>query len=867
MSLNSRAIFSSSIVLNNVTVINNSKGGVMILSSNINMILNVMSSHFIENNNGALMIDIGRYNLLNFNKVSFLRNRGASDSQGIALHLKVVDNTVINLFDCKFDHNIATGRGSIAYIYIAVEIPNSETRLNVTVLMHSASFVNNELGSALYISQIDIELCNFTLFQNNSARFGAAIYVDKNAQITVCDESLVQFINNTATLRGGAIYTDLSNCFTNRILFSNLTNFSSLVFINNTAKVSGNSIYFNVPESCNIERNYTQNNSVAYIPYKLKYIQSHDTLGPAIAASPYRLNLCSPHECSVIRDECLITEKMLGQLVFFNGTVCDYFDAVAETVQFQIQCINCDTEFRLFNYELLVNSRSSNKIAILTTNAHDDIVNDSNITLELSSVLSSNYKKVFARLSVTLSTCYNGFVFSTTSQKCDCYNSGSDDIVQCQEDRAEIKRGYWYGIILKKHTTSLCPINYCNFNHRTKTRNNYYTLPKNRDDQCSSHRTGVACSYCKSGYTLSYDSSNCININHCSPGITVLVIVLTFLYWIVIVVMLFGLTYYFGNQVSSGYFNGVIYFYSVVEVLLLENLHIMDGVFYTVAVLSSFAKLTPQFLGRLCIGRGLDAIDQQFIHYSHMVFISFILIGIIITAKFFKRLSFNVNSCIARVVSLFLVLSYTSVTSTSLQLLRGVQYNDIDGVFVYLSPQNKYFTYRHGVYAIVALLSGLTIVIGLPLLLIVEPFLRKKIIIKKLRPILNQFQDGYKDNYKWFAAYYLLCRLVIMLIAYFGNRDYNAMVYYMQTACVIIVMNHAFFWPYKKHLLNVLDAAILLTMLIVVNLHNFDFPKSAAAGLVYTLLIIPLCLLFAISFHKIFMAVKMKFKDINNQNR
>ena len=323
------------------------------------------------------------------------------------------------------------------------------------------------------------------------------------------------------------------------------------------------------------------------------------------------------------------------------------------------------------------------------------------------------------------------------------------------------------------------------------------------------------------------------------------------------------LDYYFSTQVSSGYFNGVIYFYSIVDVLLASNLYVMDGLFYTVAILSSFTKLTPHFLGRLCFIKRLDAIDQQFIHYFHALCISFILVGIGIAARYFSKVAFYVNRCISRVTYLFLLLSYTSITSTSLQLLRGVQYDDNDGVFVYLSPHFKYFTHRHAAYATVALLCGLTVVIGLPLFLIVEPFLRKRVSFKKFRPLLNQFQGSYKDKYQWFAAYYFVCRLTIILIAYFGNSDYNDMVYYIQTACVIIIMSHVCFHPYKNHFLNVLDAAILLTMLLVVNLNSFSFSKSTTAGLIYTLLFIPLLLLLGIGFKKLLASLKMRFQKSN----
>ena len=852
----------SKMVFNNLTTFNNSNGGFNIISGKGTM-LDIISSQFIENNNAPLIIKMEKDTVLNFSKTEFLRNKGFN-SHSIAMNIYANINTTIYLYHCIFAHNIANGGDSI--VYITAEGPNPLFGRDVIASVCSSTFANNELGSALHISQITLVFCNSTLFQNNSAESGAAIYAEQNSLITVDDESLVKFVDNTVSLRGGAIYSDLTNCIHNGILFSNLSNFSSIVFTNNAAGISGNSIFLNIPKSCNVQRNYTKSDSVAYIPYKLNYTQSHNINGPPIAASPYRINLCSPHKCNFINQSCLITDKkMLGQSVYFNATMCDYFNGVAETVQFQIKCTNCGTNYRILNNELLVNNQSPAKISVLSMNAPHDVVNNTNILLEISSVMSDNDKEIYAGLSLTLSSCYNGFLFNTVTQKCECYNSGNDDTVQCQDDRAEIKLGYWSGTIFQKRIISQCPINYCDFNHRTETRNNYYTLPKVVDGQCSLHRTGVVCSDCKSGYTLAYDSFDCVNVNKCSPGMTVLVVALTFLYWIVIVTVLFVLTYYFGTQVSSGYFNGVAYFYSIVDILLASNLYVMDGLFYTVAILTSFAKLTPQFLGKFCFVKGLDAIDQQFIHYFHTVCISFILIGIVIVAKCFNKVAFYVNRCIAHVTFLFLLLSYTSVTSISLQLLRGVQYDDNDGVFVYLSPHFKYFTHQHAAYGTVALLCGLLITIGLPLSLLIEPCFRKATIFKTFKPVLDQFQDSYKDSCKWFAANYLLCRSVIMLIAYFGNSDYNNMVYYTQTACIIIVMNHIFFWPYKKYLLNVLDAAILLTILLVVNLSNFDFSKPAMTGLTYTFLFIPLFLLFGIGFAKLLIILKMKIRGTPNQ--
>ena len=185
--------------------------------------------------------------------------------------------------------------------------------------------------------------------------------------------------------------------------------------------------------------------------------------------------------------------------------------------------------------------------------------------------------------------------------------------------------------------------------------------------------------------------------------------------------MLFGVAYYLTTQqISPGYLYGIAFFYSIVDILLVTNLHLTDAVFYTATIMSSFAKLNPQFLGRLCFIENLDAIDQQFIHYCHVVFVSIIVIVIYIMAKCNNRALLYANRCIVQVTCFVLLFSYTSLSSASLLLLRAMKFDDIDGLYTYLSPHLKYFVNRHASYASVAISSLLLVTIGLPLLLVME---------------------------------------------------------------------------------------------------------------------------------------------------
>ena len=747
--------------------------------------------------------------------------------------------------------------------------------------------MGNKLGSVLQISKCFLKLYSNNSFQDNSAKSGTGIYIAKTSQISVEDGSTVQFINNTASLRGGAMYIDLANCYDRGIVFTNLTRYNSISFINNSATHSGHSIYFNIPDSCDVIGDTNNSDSAAYAPYKFNYIPSPNTIGPEISTSPYEIELCSPINFGSVstkttkgyNSECVMVYNiMLGQSLYFNPTVRDFFKATAEATMFKVNCSNCGLKYRLLEKTILAQNGLRSKINILSIAANVDVENDTNIILSISSLLSPEFKQLATTLSLTLSPCYNGFLFNEESQQCECYDE--DDYLQCEEDRAHIRLGYWFGVFSGKYTFSICHNDYCNFfSHRRQTSDEFYKLPEEINDQCNSYRTGVACGQCSEGYSLAYNSPDCIK---CSSWMTVLAVLLTILYWTVIIAMLFGVAYFLHTrQLSPGYLYGITFFYSIVDILLVTNLNATSGVFYTATILSSFTKLNPQFLGKLCFIENLDAIDQQFIHYCHVVFVFIILMVIYIMAKCNSRALLYVNRGIVPATCFVLLFSYTSLTSTSLLLLRAVKHDNIDGMFTYLSPHLKYFANRHAAYASVAILCVLLVTIGFPLLLVMEPlltmfdcnlkkdtwnkakqqikgFLEKHTCCAKIKQLLHRLQDCYKDQYRWFAAYYLICRLVIMLIIYFANGDYNYMIYYLQTACVVITMTHIWIQPYKNDTLNLTDTVVLLIMVLTVNISAFRFTTSTTVGIAISLIIAPLLLVFGVVVKKLLVHMIMK---------
>ena len=226
-------------------------------------------------------------------------------------------------------------------------------------------------------------------------------------------------------------------------------------------------------------------------------------------------------------------------------------------------------------------------------------------------------------------------------------------------------------------------------------------------------------------------------------------------------------------------------------------------------------------------------------------------------------------------ICLLLLLSYTSIASTSLLLMRSLTFHKIDKVYTYLSPDIEYFHNRHLAYGIVALLCTVFIVIGLPLLLTLEPFLNHKINFTKIKPLLDQFQGCYKDKYHCFAGYYIICQLVIIRII-IANITTLVANYLLVAVCGIIALVHLLVRPYNNDNLNKFDGIILHLIIFVTALpllDDSDYNSPLVITIAFVLITVPLIKFISMTFYlhkdffkKVAMNFKFKYKLPNSSN-
>ena len=707
------------------------------------------------------------------------------------------------------------------------------------------TFTNNTArdGGAISILQSNITFAGNSSIQfmyNKAYERGGAIYLDDKFILSVNDSSNIRYLFNYADRYGGAVYGSVIQNNDSKMTVDNSTYTD---FKNNTASV-GNNVYINMLTSCDkICRDEIMVDSTDGT-FNRRHFTNH-------VITPFsKLVLYDPAECVnhtshtnnsdmnyCPNNKYQIKNVMLGQEIIIDACVLDHFDNNASATQFALKSNNSEyhidgPSFILISCDMLQGIKIKGKKVC-------DLLNVS--VLIVSHVNSLNQEKLVIELITELSPCHPGFHYNNTLHHCECYDKTS--IVSCSDDHTStIKIGYWFGTGPGngEATVSVCPDNYCNFSC-CETANGYYQLSPARMNQCSSHRSGTACGSCEEGYTLSFDSVQCVNVNKCTTEQTVMVVTLSMIYWIVIVIAVFIMSYY---HVGIGYLYAITYYYSMLDILLSQNLYQSKGLFTAVSIVSSLAKITPQFLGQLCLVEDMIGIDQQFIHYVHPLAVSVIIVIICLSARISLKFSSFISRGIISTVCMLLLLSYTSVATTSLLLLRSLRFDSGDKVYIYtyLSPDIEYFHGHHLPYVIVAVLCTLVIVTGLPLLLLLEPFLNHKINFIRMKPLLDQFQGCYKDKYRCFAAYYMICRILIIVIIIIANpSDYVNAQFLLVAASMILALIQLIVRPYERNILNIFDGFVLHAMALVamtplINNYNQYFLLS----ITYILIMLPL---------------------------
>lgn len=190
---------------------------------------------------------------------------------------------------------------------------------------------------------------------------------------------------------------------------------------------------------------------------------------------------------------------------------------------------------------------------------------------------------------------------------------------------------------------------------------------------------------------------------------------------------------------------------------------------------------------------------------------------------------------------------------------------------MYANGNIGYFSGKHIAYGVLAILYILIVVIPFPTILLFRSYLTRKLLfvvnLNRWKPMFDALQSCFKDQYRWCAAFYFLCRFILLAISTLAPSGAvkRAM---LETACVLILLIFAFLRPYKEaadvkedeesyEWINKSDVALLTTLSLIAifsSAIDASLSNKTRAGLrvfVYVLAYVPLLVLGVVTYRTV----------------
>ncbi|KAJ7363190.1 hypothetical protein OS493_011471 [Desmophyllum pertusum] len=704
----------------------------------------------------------------------------------------------------KLDKGVMIGEGAI----YSDQVP--------LIFRRKTSFISN-IGTALSLDGSTIEIYDHVEFINNTGYLGGAVAMRGQSRMIFQKNSKLLFKGNSCERKGGALFIhpagsplvvfnatgiDTHECFfgyeDDKIEFKDWK--TSVIFQGNRAidDGKGNSVYATTLTNCRRPGESRRNNTVLLWDFiQFKKLDGNVTT---------RENEVATDAIGIFYEK---TDWEVAPGELFNATV-KLIDEIGNSV----------------NEIIDVNIVSPGHSVKLNTSSPLFLTADGNISyLRLAgkpgSLFSVSLRYVGIQVlvdtitDISLQNCHAGFVSHGSS--CDCIDS-ADDGVRCDSDGKTfyLKKGYWAGKVKDEFVTHLCPADYCNFK-KSMFPDDYQYIS---GEVCKGDRdqTSVLCGQCKPGYTVLFGSENCssscTDLWAWAPIVVVLLIVNCFVLS-------------FSPNLASGHLNACLYSYQIMKILTPEGFE-YGPVIEFLAALSNFQL----GIGRgFCLASGLDNADKLMVMVSFPVVEIFILAPLIKTAlvqpiwgralqKIKNKLQCNpdnpddpgnpgtcccrnpcltyLNCCsesfnervrngFTRSFCTIIVLCYVDITHISLQLLNPAIFRESTVLFA--DGNMEFFVNtKHIVYGCIAGVL-MVFVICFPVVLIFYPVCKNQ--------NLETLRACYKTRRHFFVAYYLGCRVLLLVIStYVPAGPLKSAL--LQLCCILILFIIAAVRPYKE---------------------------------------------------------------------
>ena len=740
---------------------------------------------------------------------------------------------------------------------------------NSTIIIHSASILENEGFGGVVLRKSDVTFLGDTVFAqnyghrkgaiyaysstltfqgkvklvNNTGYDGGALALYAGSEIVIGRQAHLKFISNHAKRFGGAIYVDsyvltdnsyaaydqeIISCFYKLSDTFNTSIKPYIVLENNTAEYAGSALYGGWIDLCEM------NSGPYYGPFSKQFDSlfqvNREVDLSVISSNPLRVCLCID-----TKPECSITQYNISA---YPGTTIE-IPAVAVGQRFGNvpSTVHSGFLYELMNgtHPKIQDWQHTQKVGKGCTNLTYTIMSPSQMELTMvmevenldtpdRDVMEAARKfflldyDIYSHLyftnlliNIKILPCPLGFEYHNTSMMCTCDSQLVKNQLNCSINEQTVRRKNSFWITTAEESGDVlvhehCPFDYC------KPKSFDLDL-EDPDEQCAFNRSGILCGTCQNNLSHVFGTSAC---RECSSLWALLWCPVIALAGIALVVLLIGLNL----TVSMGTINGLIFYANIVR----ANHATFFPPNTTNSFLSWFIAWVNLDLGiETCFYNGLDAYVKTWLQFVFPLYIWLTVVLLIVFSHYFDKIANLSGRNAVQVLATLFLLSYAKLLRIIITVFQSteLEYPD-NSVKVWLYDGNvDYLKGKHIPLFIAALLL---LLISLPYtaILIFIQYLQQKsnyrsrvlFWVQKLKPLFDAYTGPYKDRHRYWTGLLLLVRIVLFLIFSMnihGSADINLLAIIV-TVLLLFMHLAVAGGVYKELYLNIIEYSFFLNL-------------------------------------------------------
>lgn len=772
-------------------------------------------------------------------------NNSANNGGGILAVSSII--YINSQSSCTLSNNRAANTGGGIYLYQSILVLQGPLTLSNNTAQSDGGGLHS-ISSTLILRRYYSQGWGKNkplIFRSNSAVRGGGACLEVNSKFYIIRKEVsIQFIQNTANY-GGAIYVSdetnngtctssqetitaasESECFFQSHLIYVLTDTHPynlekyILFSDNVANMSGGILFGGLLDRCTLSASSAFSNTT-FIRFKYS---SQPNFAKGIvndtASSAVRVCFCRDYgtvDCSYQPSpiEVMKGEKFVMPLVAV--------DHVNHTVKEMIHSYLSDKESSLGNGQKLQNAGTlCSGLTFQVYSIHD------HETLNLFAKGPCNDAGISRRqiaIKFLPCRCPAGFQpLETKPMVCECacdpqllkYISVCDPLTNFVQRKGD----FW---IMSLPTNSsnysylihpYCPFDYCQ--PPSISVNISLNIPSGADSQCAYNRTGVLCSSCRPGLSISLGSSQCVPCYSYWPALLLGITIGACIAGLAFVFVLLALNL----TVAAGTLNGIIFYANILAANKTTILSSSKPSF--VIVILSWLNLDIGF--DTCYFDGMDTFTKSWIELVFPIYIT-LLVGIVILiskySTWFSTLIGKRNP--VSTLATLILLSYSKILQSTISAMSFAVLKYPNGTQEVVWRPDATVKYVRGKHfalflaAFVILLFGIAYTVVLFswqwLLQLSHIYIFKWVQNTKLTSFMDAYHAPYTPKRRYWTGLLLLARVILYLVPAInvsGEPSVNLL-------AIIVVVSSLFILKYnvyKVWLIDILETGLYVNLII-----------------------------------------------------